>query len=637
MTPSSTFKMEQSVFRTLSKSDFKAACDCPTKLYYREMNYPSSKEGDPYLLMLAEGGFMVETVAKLMHPGGIHLEYAGSSLENAKATLAALKAEKVTLFEATLLAGRKLARADILVKDGNTFRLIEVKAKSYDSTENAKRIAEGKGNCFRGKRKPFPITENWLPYFQDVAFQVTVLQEMFPQAKIEPYLCLVDKSRRTTIDGLPKWFRIERRINRAGLPAAHRAHYDGDVERLCADQLVSVVNVAEEVAEIIDDVRLTAQIFEGSLHPTLQKLKPVPRLDCGKCEYRLTGPALPHGFAECWEAHGSAEPSILDLYQASRLNGSLGPLVDELIAAGKVSLLDIPEDACIKKDGGVGPIATRQRIQLSHTRGNSIWKGEELTAALESVEYPLHFIDFEVARLALPGHVQMRPYGQLAFQWSCHTLASPGGQLTHAEWLNDRDYWPNADFTRSLRRQIGDSGTVLTWSAFEGSTLKEVANELAYFGEEDKDLTGWITALTSGSRILDLNKVALNGYFHPGMGGRTSIKVVLDAIWKTDLAMRMRCEEITKVTAVAHEDPYAALPPLVINEIEQNVVEGTGAIRAYQAMMYGVERDDPDCRAAWRQLLLQYCKLDTLAMVLIWEHWEREAGVSQRPSEVLPG
>jgi hypothetical protein len=622
--------MNQTVFHTLSKSDFKAACDCPTKLYYREMNYPSVKEADPYLLMLAEGGFMVETVAKLRYPSGVSLDYAGSSLENAKATLTALEADRVTLFEATLLAGRKLARADILEKHGNSFRLKEVKAKSFDSLENAARIGEGKGNCFRGKRKPFPIATDWLPYLQDVAFQVLVLGEMFPQAKIEPYLCLVDKSRRTTIDGLPKWFRIERRLNRAGLAAAHRAYYDGDVEKLCADKLVAEINVSDEVAEIIDDVRRTAQTFEASIHPALKKLQPVPRLDCGKCEYRLTGPALPNGFAECWGSHANTQPSVLELYQASRLSGRAGPLVDELIVAGKVSLLDIPESACIKKDGAVGPIATRQRIQLSNTRANSTWKGEELTAALESIEYPLHFIDFEVARLALPAHVRMRPYGQLAFQWSCHTLASPGAQLTHAEWLNDRDYWPNADFTRSLRRQIGDIGTVLTWSPFEGSTLKEVATELAHFGEEEKELTDWITALTSGSRILDLNKVALNGYFHPGMGGRTSIKVVLDAIWKTDQAMRARFEEIMKTPAVVDEDPYAALPPLVINEIEQNVVEGTGAIRAYQAMMYGVEREDSECRAAWRQLLLQYCKLDTLAMVLIWEHWERETGVRQR-------
>jgi hypothetical protein len=46
-------------------------------------------------------------------------------------------------------------------------------------------------------------------------------------------------------------------------------------------------------------------------------------------------------------------------------------------------------------------------------------------------------------------------------------------------------------------------------------------------------------------------------------------------------------------------------------------------VRAYFAMVYGVERDDPAIRAQWSELLLEYCKLDTLAMVLIWEHWMR--------------
>jgi len=62
--------------------------------------------------------------------------------------------------------------------------------------------------------------------------------------------------------------------------------------------------------------------------------------------------------------------------------------------------------------------------------------------------------------------------------------------------------------------------------------------------------------------------------------------------------------------------PYAALPPLEINGKEVVVAEGTGAIRAYEAMLYGHERHDPAIRSAWKSLLLQYCKLDTLAMVI---------------------
>jgi hypothetical protein len=57
-----------------------------------------------------------------------------------------------------------------------------------------------------------------------------------------------------------------------------------------------------------------------------------------------------------------------------------------------------------------------------------------------------------------------------------------------------------------------------------------------------------------------------------------------------------------------------------------SVAEGTGAILAYYKMM--------ECAAAqatleaerWRQLLLQYCQLDTLAMVMVWWRWRGLTG-----------
>jgi hypothetical protein len=40
----------------LSKSDFKVAKDCPAKLYYRKLGYPSAKDNDDYLSFLKDGG-----------------------------------------------------------------------------------------------------------------------------------------------------------------------------------------------------------------------------------------------------------------------------------------------------------------------------------------------------------------------------------------------------------------------------------------------------------------------------------------------------------------------------------------------------------------------------------------------------
>ena len=41
----------------LSKSDFKVAQTCPTKLFYKKNGYPSANEENDYLMMLADGGF----------------------------------------------------------------------------------------------------------------------------------------------------------------------------------------------------------------------------------------------------------------------------------------------------------------------------------------------------------------------------------------------------------------------------------------------------------------------------------------------------------------------------------------------------------------------------------------------------
>ena len=115
------------------------------------------------------------------------------------------------------------------------------------------------------------------------------------------------------------------------------------------------------------------------------------------------------------------------------------------------------------------------------------------------------------------------------------------------------------------------------------------------------------------------------------MRGRTSIKVVLDALWKSDPVMRDQFAVWTRRPASELEDPYHALPSLEINGVVQDVREGIGAVRAYEAMMYGVERTDDEAKRAWRELLLEYCKLDTLSMVLVFEHWRRAAGLATVP------
>lgn len=622
--------------RTLSKSDFKTARECPTKLYYRELGYASKKDDDEYLALLAEGGYVVEQMAKLRYPAGITLPYGGDPTVAASLTHTHLSKNTATLFEATLLTGMKLARVDILEKHGGVARLVEVKAKSFDSAANTARLVKGQPSIFRSTRKPFGIMSEWQPYLEDVTFQVLLLEEVLPGTVIEPFLCLVDKSKTAQLDGLPGFFEVERRTDAAGRERVHTARFIGTPEQaelLRRENVLVEVDVSQEVAVLRSEVAAAVSSFVASLQGGPAKIAVPIGWACRDCDYRLPhgNPAQANGFRECWGPLADVQPSILTLHKGGLVRDATGsPLIDGLVASGRASLFDVPDAFLRKADGTVGATAQRQLIQLGHTRANSVWIGDGLRPVLQDVSYPLHFIDFETSRMALPYHAGMRPYGLIAFQWSCHTQQEPGGPLEHREWLSDAPGWPNADFAGALRAAIGESGTVLTWSQFEQTTLRQVAEELAAFGRYDAGLVNWIDRLSDkgGSRVVDMNQMTIDSFFHPGMGGRSSIKVVLDALWKSDDAMRQQFAEWTGRVGDPKTGPYAALPELVINGRPQAVAEGTGAMRAYEAMTIGVESRDPATRATWRELLLQYCELDTLAMVMIWEYWMRQTGLA---------
>ncbi|MBK7344287.1 MAG: hypothetical protein IPJ06_15055 [Saprospiraceae bacterium] len=116
---------------TLSKSDFILATDCPKKLVYKKAHYPTSNDTDAYMEMLAQGGYIIGHMATLYYPDGIHVE--GNTAEAVSSTQELMTRGQVILFEPAFIAGQKVVRVDILVKDGNHLQIIEVKSKSFDS------------------------------------------------------------------------------------------------------------------------------------------------------------------------------------------------------------------------------------------------------------------------------------------------------------------------------------------------------------------------------------------------------------------------------------------------------------------------------------------------------------------------
>ena len=135
--------------------------------------------------------------------------------------------------------------------------------------------------------------------------------------------------------------------------------------------------------------------------------------------------------------------SCIDYYHVSEIGGRTNGLVNALVRRGRARLSDVEESDLVKSDGTVGARAERQRIQRMYTL---------LAKVLARVTYPLHFIDFETSRLAVPYHAGMHPYEQIAFQWSCHTIPQKGALPYDSEWINLRDAYPNFEFAETLKR-----------------------------------------------------------------------------------------------------------------------------------------------------------------------------------------
>jgi hypothetical protein len=451
-----------------------------------------------------------------------------------------------------------------------------------------------------------------------------LLKLVLPRATITPYLALVDKDKEAGLDGVPELFELEYATGRDGSDHIHTARYVGTNEQLAMLDLITEVDVSAEVTLVQDAVSAAALQFESLLDTPLEEhLNKVERgAKCRDCEFRVGGEQQ-SGFRDCWGNLAVPSPHLLDLFAVGTVKSPEGTgLVDWMFSNGRTSLLDVPLDCLQKADGTIGPQAERQLRQIEFTRRSDVYIRPDVRTRIETLRGPLYFIDFEGSRLALPYHAGMRPYGNVAFQWSCHTVQVLGERPQHAEWLNDTEVWPNQTFAESLRATIGDDGPVLTWSGYEGAILRQIVADLGRFRRDAPELAQWMNDVVD-RRIIDLHEWAKKDYFHPAMGGRTGIKFVLDATWRSDAFMRQQFTDWTGLVANADEGPYASLPPVEIAGVLQNVHEGTGAMRAYQEMMYGVKKHDPAVRQGWATLLKQYCHLDTLSMVLILEHWRR--------------
>ena len=202
---------------------------------------------------------------------------------------------------------------------------------------------------------------------------------------------------------------------------------------------------------------------------------------------------------------------------------------------------------------------------------------------IANLQYPIHFLDFEADRPAIPRFNGFTPYQEFPFQYSCHVLQSDG-RVTHYEYLHTDPTDPSLFLLKSLLGHISDSGSVVVYNAtFERGILKQLA-------ESFPEYTPAVQSIIS--RLWDQMVILRKYYEHPDFCGSRSLKVVLPVL----------------------------VPRFSYRQL--NIQTGADAPAAWNLML---NTDNASEKKVWSEHLRAYCKMDTLAMLEIHKVLEEKS------------
>ena len=199
--------------RYLTKSRFKLAMECPTKLYYtNKEEYINQNIEDSFLIALAEGGFQVGELAKHYFAGGYDIESL-DYYEALRITNELLMRENVIIYEAAIKYENFFIRTDILIKKGRNIELIEVKAKSADDFYNTNGIKpawmpylldhiDGWSKWYLGFVDPVEIKENQPITLNPVSDEPELYKIVVPGSGGKEYFLLENRQQNSFDGGL---------------------------------------------------------------------------------------------------------------------------------------------------------------------------------------------------------------------------------------------------------------------------------------------------------------------------------------------------------------------------------------------------------------------------------------------------
>ena len=252
----------------------------------------------------------------------------------------------------------------------------------------------------------------------------------------------------------------------------------------------------------------------------------------------------------------------------------VGPTAMDLYKDGYVTFEEL-----LKTDIGA---KYRKRIEFELYDKPDYIDKERIKEFLDTLSYPLYFLDFETYQMPVPLYDHVHPYEQAPFQYSLHYYEKEGGELKHTEYLGIAGTDPRRLLAEQLVHDIPMNACTLAYSMkFERGVIRRLA-------EIYPDLSKHL--MNIHDHIYDLEIPFRKGYYYTKkMDGSSSIKKVLPALFPSD-------------------------PSLDYHNLDQ-IHNGSEAMNSFRAM----ENMDEKELANTRENLLKYCGLDTYAMVKLYD------------------
>jgi len=329
-------------------------------------------------------------------------------------------------------------------------------------------------------------------------------------------------------------------------------------DKLEIDKLFCIVDVTDTIKELQNDIPTYLRTFEKVLADKTNE----PNKDIGEYCFK---PYECDAMGYCWK-----HIPTYSIFNISRLR--INKKFD-MYRDGIIDFKDIKDSA---------NFSLSQQIQIeSEQQNKTIINKDKIKEFLETLTYPLYHLDFETFQQAIPEFKGISPFMQIPFQYSLH-IEQTNGALEHREFLAKQGTDPRYELAKHLVQDIPTDVTVLAYNmGFEKGVIRKLANNF-------EDLSPQLMAIHDNIKDLMI-PFSKKDYYTPSMKGSYSIKYVLPAL----------------------------VPDMAQAYKELNYIQNGGdAMQAYPKL--ATIKDKEEVKKL-RGALLEYCKLDTLAMVKVLE------------------